>query len=47
MSQDFYMVGGMGHSASVALGYALHSNKSTYCLDGDGSVLMHLGSLEL
>ena len=43
--QDFYMVGGMGHSASVALGYALHSNKSTYCLDGDGSVLMHLGSL--
>ncbi len=43
--QDFYMVGGMGHSASVALGYALHSNKITYCLDGDGSVLMHLGSL--
>ena len=43
--QDFYMVGGMGHSASVALGYTLHSNKTTYCLDGDGSALMHLGSL--
>ena len=25
--KDFYMVGGMGHSSSVALGYALHSNK--------------------
>ena len=43
--QDFYMVGGMGHSVSVALGYALHSNKTTYCLDGDGSALMHLGAL--
>jgi len=44
-SQDFYMVGGMGHSASVALGYAIQSTKKIYCLDGDGSILMHLGSL--
>jgi len=43
--KDFYMVGGMGHSASVALGFALHSKRKTFCLDGDGSILMHMGSL--
>ena len=43
--EDFYMVGGMGHSSSVAIGYALNSKKQIFCLDGDGSVLMHLGSL--
>ena len=43
--KDFYMVGGMGHSSSVALGYAINSKKQVYCLDGDGSTLMHLGSL--
>ena len=43
--KDFYMVGGMGHSSSVSLGYSLASNEQTICLDGDGSMLMHLGSL--
>ena len=43
--KDFYMVGGMGHASSVALGYALHSKKKVFCLDGDGSILMHLGAL--
>jgi len=43
--KDFYMVGGMGHSISVALGYALNSKKQVFCLDGDGSILMHLGSM--
>ena len=43
-TQDFYMVGGMGHTASVANGFASHSNKKIFCLDGDGSLLMHLGS---
>lgn len=42
---DFYMVGGMGHASSVALGIANSTNKKTICLDGDGSLLMHLGSL--
>ena len=42
---DFYMVGGMGHSSSVALGISLNSSKKTICLDGDGSLLMHFGSL--
>ena len=45
-SKDFYMVGGMGHTASVALGYSLSNNKKTICLDGDGSLLMHLGSIK-
>ena len=40
----FYMVGGMGHTSSVSLGYSLDSKKKVICLDGDGSFLMHLGS---
>ena len=45
-SNDFYMVGGMGHTASVALGFSLSSKKKTVCIDGDGSLLMHLGSIK-
>ena len=45
-SNDFYMVGGMGHTSSVALGYSLFSKKKTICVDGDGSFLMHLGSIK-
>tara|TARA_X000000950_G_C13914644_1_gene660369 strand:+ start:2945 stop:4042 length:1098 start_codon:yes stop_codon:yes gene_type:complete len=43
----FYMVGGMGHAASVTLGVSLKSNKENICIDGDGSLLMHTGSLGL
>ena len=35
----------MGHSVSVATGCVLNSNQQVFCLDGDGSVLMHLGAL--
>ena len=45
-SEDFYMVGGMGHTASVALGYSLNRKKKIICIDGDGSFLMHLGSIK-
>ena len=45
-SQEFYMVGGMGHTVSVALGYSLTTKKKTICIDGDGSLLMHLGSIK-
>lgn len=45
-SKDFYMVGGMGHASSVALGYSLSSINNTVCIDGDGSLLMHLGSIK-
>ena len=43
--KDFYMVGGMGHSSMVALGASLQINNQVICLDGDGSMIMHLGSL--
>ena len=43
--KDFYMIGGMGHSSMVSLGYSLNSKNEVICLDGDGSLLMHLGSL--
>ena len=43
--KDFYMIGGMGHSSMVSLGYSLKSKKQIICLDGDGSLLMHMGSL--
>ena len=45
-SKNFYMVGGMGHSMSVALGYSLSSKNKTICIDGDGSLLMHLGGIK-
>ena len=44
--KDFYMVGGMGHTSSVSLGYSLFSKNKTICIDGDGSLLMHLGSIK-
>ena len=43
--KDFYMVGGMGHCSSVALGCSLANKNKVICLDGDGSLLMHMGSI--
>lgn len=44
--QDFLTVGGMGHASMIAFGYAVNRpDKRVYCLDGDGAVLMHMGSL--
>ena len=42
--KDFYMVGGMGHTISVALGCSINSKNKIVCLDGDGSLLMHMGA---
>ncbi len=44
--KDFYMVGGMGHTSSVALGYSMNNKTNTVCIDGDGSFLMHLGAIK-
>ncbi|MDC1050732.1 phosphonopyruvate decarboxylase [Candidatus Marinimicrobia bacterium] len=45
-SRDFLTVGSMGHCSSIALGIALsNSDKKIICIDGDGALLMHLGSL--
>ncbi len=40
------VVGSMGHASSIVLGIALeHENRTVYCIDGDGSVIMHMGTL--
>ena len=43
---DFLTVGSMGHASSIALGIALHlSDRTVFCIDGDGAMLMHMGVL--
>jgi len=43
---DFLTVGSMGHTSQIAMGIAAsRPSKRVYCFDGDGSVLMHMGSL--
>ncbi len=45
---DFLTVGSMGHSSQIALGIALNKkNKTVICIDGDGAVLMHMGSMAI
>jgi phosphonopyruvate decarboxylase len=45
-SRDFLTVGGMGHASSIALGVAMQEpEREVWCFDGDGALLMHLGSL--
>lgn len=44
--QNFYMLGSMGLASSIGLGLALgRPERSVMVLDGDGSILMNLGSL--
>jgi len=46
--KDFLTVGGMGHTSQIALGIALQKkNRQVYCLDGDGSLIMHMGTLAI
>ena len=43
---DFLTVGSMGHSSSIALGIAINKpDQRIWCIDGDGAVLMHMGSM--
>jgi phosphonopyruvate decarboxylase len=48
--QDFYTVGSMGHTSAIASGLALgmsdsNIKKRVVCIDGDGSLLMHMGNM--
>jgi phosphonopyruvate decarboxylase len=43
--KSFFNIGAMGHVSSIALAVAEHSDKTIVCLDGDGSMIMHLGSV--
>jgi len=43
---DFMSIGAMGHALSIASGIALNQpHKKVICFDGDGSTLMHMGSM--
>lgn len=45
---DFLTVGSMGHTSSIALGVAIaNPERRVICLDGDGSLLMHMGALPI
>ena len=45
---DFLTVGSMGHSSSIALGIAINKpDKRIWCVDGDGAMLMHMGSMAI
>ena len=41
----FYMLGSMGMASSIGLGLAMSQKRKVIALDGDGSLLMNLGSL--
>ena len=43
-ANDFLTVGGMGHTSSIAYGMALGTDADVWCIDGDGSFLMHMGA---
>ena len=43
--RNFYMLGSMGLVSSVGLGIAMSTKHKVVVIDGDGSVLMNLGTL--
>ena len=45
--RDFLTVGGMGHTSSIAYGLSkfIKKSKMVFCIDGDGSLIMHMGAL--
>jgi phosphonopyruvate decarboxylase len=46
--RDFLTVGSMGHASMLALKIALdRPERRVYCLDGDGAMLMHMGTMAL
>lgn len=42
---NFYMLGSMGLASSIGLGLALSQPRPVYVIEGDGALLMNLGSL--
>ena len=45
-NSNFYMIGSMGLASSIGLGVALKNpRKKIFIFDGDGNILMNLGSL--
>ncbi len=47
-TENFYMIGSMGMASSIGMGVALSMpSRKTVILDGDGNLLMNLGSLPM
>jgi sulfopyruvate decarboxylase subunit beta len=47
-AENFYMIGSMGMASSIGLGVALNKpSKKVIILEGDGNLLMNLGSLPM
>lgn len=45
-SECFLTVGGMGHASMIAFGIAVHKpGKRVICIEGDGALMMHMGSM--
>ncbi len=44
-ARNFYMIGSMGLVESIGLGLALSQEETVVVIDGDGSLLMNMGSL--
>lgn len=45
--RDFLTVGSMGHCSQIAMGIAMHAHRNVYCIDGDGALIMHMGSIAI
>lgn len=46
--RDFLTVGAMGHASQIALGIAMEKkDRLVWCFDGDGALLMHMGSMAI
>lgn len=46
-AKNFYLIGSMGLVSSLGLGIAMNSKKKVVVLDGDGSILMNMGTMPL
>jgi phosphonopyruvate decarboxylase len=46
-AKNFYLLGSMGLVSSLGLGIAMNSEKKVVVLDGDGSILMNMGTVPL
>jgi len=44
-NNDFLSVGSMGHNVIIALGVAMNTHKHIFCIEGDGSCIMHMGHM--
>ena len=46
--RDFLTIGSMGHTSMIAMGIAMQKrDRQTFCLDGDGAAIMHMGSMAI